>query len=184
MKRYLLSTLLLLTVSTIIHGQSFRVWYANNITDVKDLNKIEDENSGLNWRAIPNGANVSMGGNIDEVNNLKQMLSESRMKNLDDKRKFWTMRDHGLLCFKVEDLDGTHHTYEVIVSNDKDSISQTVDDFFFVNAPAPHDTIPYNISVRRVDNNETTRFKYFVYETASICSCSTRSDRSQVKHTH
>lgn len=164
MKRYLLSTLLLLTVSTIIHGQSFRVWYANNVTDVKDLNKIEDENSGLNWRAIPNGANVSMGGNIDEVNNLKQMLSESRMKNLDDKRKFWTMRDHGLLCFKVEDLDGTHHTYEVIVSNDKDSISQTVDDFFFVNAPAPHDTIPYNISVRRVDNNETTRFKYFVYE--------------------
>ena len=144
-------------------AQSFKLWYANNVTDVANLDNIEDEGSGLIWREVDsNGQTVA--GNLVEVNQLKQMLSSDRMKNLDDKRQFWKMRDHGLLCFKIEDLDNVHHTYEVIVNNGPDSISQTVDDYFFVNAPVPRDTVAYQISVRRVDNDETVKFKYFVYE--------------------
>lgn len=151
----------LVTIST--QAQSFKLWYANNVTDVADLDKIEDPNSGLTWREVPSGTQ-GVAGNMVEVNQLKNMLSQTRMKNLDDKRQFWKMRDHGLLCFRVDDLDGVHHTYEVIVSNDKDSTSQTVDDYFFVNAPVPRDTVPYIISVRRMDNDETVQFKYHVYE--------------------
>ena len=146
------------------YAQSFRLWYANNISDVVNLDEVEDDDSGLQWRVIEGGSTVSMGGNLDEVNKIKTMLASTRMKNLDDKRMFWKMRDHGLLCFKIEDLDGLHHTYEVIVNSGTDSISQTVDDFFFVNAPAPHNEIPYEVTVKRVDTEETIRFKYFVYE--------------------
>ena len=144
-------------------AQSFKLWYANNITDVVDLDNIEKEGSGLNWREVDSNAQT-VAGNLVEVTKLKQMLSSTRMKGLEDKRQFWKMRDHGLLCFRVDDQDGVHHTYEVLVSNGPDTISQTVDDFFFVNAPTPQDTVAYDISVRRVDNDETVRFKYFVYE--------------------
>lgn len=163
MKKITLIGMLMLLMVTAMQAQSFKLWYANNVTDVTDLNKIEDPNSGLIWREVQSGTQ-GVAGNMVEVNQLKNMLSQTRMKNLDDKRQFWRMRDHGLLCFRVDDLDGVHHTYEVIVSNDKDSISQTVDDYFFVNAPTPRDTVPYIISVRRMDNDETVQFKYHVYE--------------------
>lgn len=151
----------LVTIST--QAQSFKLWYANNVTDVADLSRIEEPGSGLVWHEVEQGTQT-VAGNLVEVNKLKEMLGLSRMKTLEDKRQFWKMRDHGLLCFKVEDLDDVHHTYEVVVNNGPDSISQTVDDYFFVNAPVPHDTIAYEISVRRVDNDETVKFKYFVYE--------------------
>lgn len=151
------------TMVIVTNAQSFKLWYANNVTDVTNLDNIEDEGSGLIWREVDsNGQTVA--GNLVEVTKLKQMLASTRMKNLDDKRQFWKMRDHGLLCFKIEDLDNVHHTYEVVVNNGPDSISQTVDDYFFVNAPVPRDTVAYQISVRRVDNDETVKFKYFVYE--------------------
>ena len=163
MKKFTLIWLLMLLSLLTTQAQSFRLWYANNVTDVADFSKIEDAGSGLIWREVQTSAQT-VAGNLVEVNKLKQMLASERMKNLDDKRQFWKMRDHGLLCFKIEDLDNIHHTYEVVVSNGPDSLSQTVDDFFFVNAPVPRDTVAYLISVRRVDNDETVKFKYFVYE--------------------
>ena len=163
MRKFTLTWLFMLIVALSSQAQSFRLWYANNVTDVTDFSKIEDAGSGLIWREVQTSAQT-VAGNLVEVNQLKQMLASERMKNLDDKRQFWKMRDHGLLCFKIEDLDNIHHTYEVVVSNGPDSISQTVDDYFFVNAPVPRDTVAYQISVRRVDNDETVKFKYFVYE--------------------
>ena len=160
MRKSTLTFVLLLLVTLTIQAQSFKLYYANNVTDVVDLDKIEDAASGLVWHEVEQGTQT-VAGNLVEVNNLKQMLASTRMKNLDDKRQFWKMRDHGLLCFKVEDLDNVHHTYEVIVNNGPDSVSQTVDDFFFVNAPVPRDTVAYEVSVRRVDNDETIKFKYF-----------------------
>ena len=163
MKKPILIVLIILTIVSVANAQSFKLYYANNVTDVADLDKIEDANSGLVWHEVEHNTQT-VAGNMVEVNNLKKMLALTRMKNLDDKRQFWKMRDHGLLCFRVDDLDNVHHTYEVIVHNGPDSISQTVDDYFFVNAPVPRDTVAYEISVRRVDNDETVKFKYFVYE--------------------
>ena len=163
MKRLSLLITLIFTIVIVAEAQSFKLWYANNVTDVANLDDIESEGSGLNWREVDSNTQT-VAGNLVEVSKLKQMLSSTRMKGLEDKRQFWRMRDHGLLCFKIEDLDNVNHTYEVFVSNGADTISQTVDDFFFVNAPVPQDTVAYDISVRRVDNDETVRFKYYVYE--------------------
>ena len=61
-------------------AQSFKLWYANNITDVVDLDNIEKEGSGLNWREVDSNAQT-VAGNLVEVTILKQMLSSTRIKN-------------------------------------------------------------------------------------------------------
>ena len=163
MKRLSLLITLIFTIVIVAEAQSFKLWYANNVTDVANLDDIESEGSGLNWREVDSNTQT-VAGNLVEVSKLKQMLSSTRMKGLEDKRQFWRMRDNGLLCFKIEDLDNVNHTYEVFVSNGSDTISQTVDDFFFVNAPVPQDTVAYDISV--IESIVT-----------STCLCLTRSVR-------
>lgn len=163
MKRTLLSIFLILTLAITAHAQSFKLWYANNVTDVANLDNIEQEGAGLNWREVGSGESVSIASNMEEVAALKTMFSQERMKNLDDKRQFWRMRDHTMLCFRIDDLDGVNHTYDVQVSNTVDTLLDTVDDFFFVNVPKVQ-VEPYEITVSRVDNpDDKIRFRYQVY---------------------
>ena len=84
------------TMVIVTDAQSFKLWYANNVTDVANLDDIESEGSGLNWREVDSNTQT-VAGNLVEVSKLKQMLSSTRMKGLEDKRQFWRMRDHGLL---------------------------------------------------------------------------------------
>ena len=135
MRKFTLIVLQMLCVAFVAQAQSFKLYYANNVTDVSNLNDIEKDGSGLNGREAATGSTIAMDGNLAEVTALKRMFAETRMKNLTDKRQFWKMRDHTLLCFRIDENGSTQNTYKVLVRNGKDTLSQTVDDFFFVNAP-------------------------------------------------
>ena len=161
MRRGTLVGLLLLCAMVAAHAQSFKLYYANNVTDVTDLDNIEKD-THLNWREVASGSAIAFDGNMVEVSNLKTMFAQERMKTLDDKRLFWKMRDHTLLCFRIDDLGETQHTYKVEVNNGVDTLTQTVDDYFFVNAPTAQ-AKPYEIIASRIDNPEDKiRFRYFV----------------------
>ena len=47
----LLTALLLLT-ATLLPAQDFKLYFANNVTDVLDFNSIESTESGLQWREV------------------------------------------------------------------------------------------------------------------------------------
>ena len=164
MRKFTLIVLQMLCVAFVAQAQSFKLYYANNVTDVSNLDDIEKDGSGLNWREVATGSTIAMDGNLAEVTALKRMFAETRMKNLTDKRQFWKMRDHTLLCFRIDENGSTQNTYKVLVRNGKDTLSQTVDDFFFVNAPEAK-TEPYEIIVSRVDDpTDKISFKYYVYD--------------------
>lgn len=164
MRKFTLVVLQILCVAFVAHAQSFKLYYANNVTDVADLDDIEEDGSGLNWREVATGSTIAMDGNLAEVTALKSMFAETRMKNLTDKRQFWKMRDHTLLCFRIDENGNTQNTYNVLVRNGNDTLSQTVDDFFFVNAPEAK-AEPYEIIVSRVDDpTDKISFKYYVYD--------------------
>ena len=164
MRKFTLIVLQMLCVVFVAQAQSFKLYYANNVTDVSNLDDIEKDGSGLNWREVATGSTIAMDGNLAEVTALKRMFAETRMKNLTDKRQFWKMRDHTLLCFRIDENGSTQNTYKVLVRNGKDTLSQTVDDFFFVNAPEAK-TEPYEIIVSRVDDpTDKISFKYYVYD--------------------
>ena len=59
----LLTAILLLT-ATLLPAQDFRLYFANNVTDVVDFNDIETAASGLNWREVKD---KELAGNIVEV---------------------------------------------------------------------------------------------------------------------
>ena len=70
MKKFTLIWLLMLLSLLTTQAQSFRLWYANNVTDVADFSKIEDAGSGLIWREVQTSAQT-VAGNLVEVNKLK-----------------------------------------------------------------------------------------------------------------
>ena len=58
MKRWTLAGLLLLCAVVAAHAQSFKLYYANNVTDVTDLDNIEKD-THLNWREVDSNAHIS-----------------------------------------------------------------------------------------------------------------------------
>ena len=58
-----------------------------------------------------------MSGNYVEVDNIVEMLGSTRKKWLADQQQFWTMRDHTLLCFRIDGHGDTSSAYEVILDN-------------------------------------------------------------------
>ena len=166
MKKSLISFVLLLSGVLFATAQDFKLYYANNVTDVNDFNNITEDDSGLNWRLV---GDTDVDGNQAEVFQVQQMLASTDMKGLEQQQQFWTMRDHTLLCFRVEDDDPQlSDVYEVVVeepvSGQKHSL--TVTNFFFVNVPllrAPR--TEFTITVSRVaDPTQRIRFKYNVYD--------------------
>ena len=58
MRKFTLVVLQILCVAFVAHAQSFKLYYANNVTDVADLDDIEEDGSGLNWREVATGSTM------------------------------------------------------------------------------------------------------------------------------
>ena len=155
--------LLLLAFSgTIAGAQDFKLYFANNISDVKDFTKIETASSPLWWREVKNG---DMSGNLAEVTDVMSMFASPERKYKQQQRQFWTMRDHCLLCFRINDGKGTTGSYMVEVTDSVDKKPQTitVTRYFYVNAPRQGEDV--KIRVYKVgDEQNAINFKYRVYD--------------------
>ena len=118
MKR-LTGILLILLFTITVAAQDFKLYYAKNVTDVTQFRDINILDAELNWREVNNG---DIDGNQADVEQLKQMLGETRMKGLEDQRMFWHMRDRMLLCFRINDGKGDTGSYqaEVIFASAED----------------------------------------------------------------
>lgn len=143
----------------------FKLYFANNVSDVADFHEITSPTSGLNWRQVQDG---DMSGNGYEADQVEQMLASTRMKGLADQQLFWNMRNHALLCFRIENDDKSTDSYEVVVT-EKDSqrqLSLTVTKFFFVNVPLlSSPSTEYEITVTKMaDTQQRIRFKYTAYD--------------------
>ncbi|MBQ5972003.1 MAG: hypothetical protein IJL45_06335 [Prevotella sp.] len=139
----------------------FDLYFANNVTDVANFDEIKNPDSGLRWTKVQT-ATGDMSGNYVEVDNIVEMLGSTRKKWLADQQQFWTMRDHSLLCFRIDGHGDTSSAYEVTLDNgDGEKITQTVRDYFFANLPLQEE--PYEIKVYRVGEPEKYyRFRYFI----------------------
>ena len=151
-----------------LRAQEFKLFFANNVDDVSDFRDIESETSGLNWREVHDG---DISGNSVEVDRVRQMFASTAMKGLDQQKQFWSMRDHTLLCFRIEETDPDlrSETYEVEVLNEdsgEELPALHVSHFFFVNVPLVYlPSTEYVITVSRYGNpNAKIRFKYSVYD--------------------
>ena len=86
-------------------------------------------------------ANNAIDGNQVEVYEVKQMLASTRMKGLEDQQLFWKMRDHTLLCFRINDGKGNTGSYNVEVNYGNNAEGQpitrslTISRYFFANVP-------------------------------------------------
>ena len=88
MKRVI--SLLLLSIAVIsVQAQGFDLYFANNVSDITNLRNIKTD-SHLNWKKIE-GSSVS--SNRVDVENVVNMFKLKRMKNRDDQKLFWKMRD-------------------------------------------------------------------------------------------
>lgn len=147
---------------SLAQAQDFKLYFANNVTDVKDFTKIEDASSPLQWREVKNS---DMSGNLAEVTQVMNMFSSPEKKYKQQQRQFWTMRDHCLLCFRINDGSGTTGSYVVEVTDSVGKKPQTitVSRFFYVNAPRQGEDV--KIRVYKVgDENNAINFKYRVYD--------------------
>ena len=157
-----LLAMLLTMAGVAVQAQDFKLYFANNVTDVVDFTKIEDDSSPLVWREVKNN---DMGGNLVEVNEVKKMFASTNMKFRQQQRQFWTMRDHCLLCFRINDGKGQSGSFTVEVGDSSTMQTITVSRFFFVNAPRQGEDV--KIRVYRVEDKEKANaiaFKYRVYD--------------------
>lgn len=158
----LLLPLYFLLVSTKAQAQDFKLYFANNVTDVTDFSKIEDASSPLMWREVKN---TDMSGNLAEVTDVMNMFASTEKKFRKQQRQFWTMRDHCLLCFRINDGSGTTGSYVVEVTDSVGKKPQTitVSRFFYVNAPRQGEDVKIRV-YKFGDENNCISFKYSVYD--------------------
>jgi len=163
MRRFILNSLLFVlgVMTAWAQKPDFDLYFANNVTEVADFDEIKSPNSGLRWTKVQT-AEGDMSGNYVEVDNIIDMLSSARKKWLADLQQFWTMRDHSLLCFRIDGHGDTSSAYEVSLDNGSGKkLTHTVSDYFFVNLPLQED--PYEVTVHRVGEPEKRyRFRYFI----------------------
>lgn len=166
MKNSFFTIALMLFTALAATAQDFRLFYANNVSDVSNFTLITESNSGLVWREV---MDTDIDGNQAEVYRIEQMLASQSMKGLEEQQQFWRMRDHSLLCFRIEDAHpSTPDTYEVVVEETVSGKAQslTVTNYFFVNVPLEYTPrTEYAITVTKVgDPSQRIRFKYNVYD--------------------
>ena len=163
MRRFILNSLLFVlgVMTAWAQKPDFDLYFANNVTEVADFDEIKSPNSGLRWTKVQT-AEGDMSGNYVEVDNIIDMLSSARKKWLADLQQFWTMRDHSLLCFRIDGHGDTSSAYEVSLDNGSGKkLTHTVSDYFFVNLPLQEE--PYEVTVHRVGEPEKRyRFRYFI----------------------
>ena len=150
---------MLLSASLRLSAQDFKIYFANNVTDVVDFKDIESAASGLNWREVKN---KEIAGNIVEVDAVKQMFASPDVKYKAQQRQFWRMRDHSLLCFRINDGTDGSNSYHVEV---EDTIGRpkaiTVSRYFFLNVMRQEN--PVSIRVWKTgDEANAINFKYYV----------------------
>lgn len=166
MKRFVNSLILFMLLTLSVSAQDFKLFYAKNVTDVTQFRNLTELDKQLSWREVSNG---SIDGNLDDVKQVKDMLSQSRMKGIDDQQLFWKMRDEMLLCFRIDDPNGKNSTFRVEVNYGKNyegnDIKRTLTtrQYFFANMPLSCDSVA--ISVWRVkDPMQRIDFRYWVYD--------------------
>lgn len=156
-----LCSLLLLMIATIAPAQGFDLYFANNVTDVTNLNEntVEQSGNGLNWTKVDRGT-VNVYGNYVEVNEVRQMFASTRMKTLADQQQFWRMRDHSLVCFRINDGDGKTGEYGVEADDGYGTkLTLTVSKFFYSNIPLQERPVVFKVwKIGEV--GDTLRFKY------------------------
>lgn len=167
MKRSVYLILLALLTTLNVNAQDFELYYSKDINDVANVTTNVDELAKqLTWRKIDNN---SIDGNQDEVRKVVEMFDSPQMKGRDEQQMFWKMRDHTLLCFRINDGGGKTGSYHVEVNYGKDqkgndvTKSLTTSKYFFVNMPHQEEEI--TITVYRVGNkNNAYKFRYWVYD--------------------
>ena len=157
-----LLSMLLSWVGIEVQAQDFKLYFANNISDVTDFTKIESEGSPLHWREVKN---KDISGNLAEVMEVRKMFDSQILKFRSQQQQFWTMRDHCLLCFRINDGQGQTGSYMVEVGDSADNTLQTlsVSRYFYVNAPRQGEDV--QIKVYKIDNKaDSISFRYHVYD--------------------
>ena len=160
MMRKIIWAVILLGMTTLqVSAQEFKLYFANNVTDVVDFNNIEAAASGLQWREVKN---KELAGNVVEVDSVKQMFASPEVKYRAQQRQFWRMRDHCLLCFRIDDNTAGANSYQVEV---EDTIGRskaiTVNRFFFLNVMRQEN--PISVKVWNTANpDDAITFKYYV----------------------
>lgn len=161
LRKSLWMLVMLLMVATGSHAQGFDLFFSNNVTDVVDLNEetIEDPVNGLVWTKVARGM-VNMYGNYVEVNRIKEMFASTQMKNREQQMQFWRMRDHSLVCFRINDGTGTTGSYGVEVDNGYGTkLNLTVSKYFYSNIPLQSKPITFKVW-KIGEENDTIKFKY------------------------
>jgi hypothetical protein len=158
----LLTLFLILGWGGTVTAQDFKLYFANNLTDVTDFTKIEDASSPLEWREVRNN---DMYGNFAEVNDVIKMFDSLDMKYRSHQRQFWKMRDHCLLCFRINDGQGKTGSYVVEIEDSVENVPQTitVSRYFYINAPRQGEEVHVRV-YKMGDKNNCVSFKYRVYD--------------------
>lgn len=159
-KSFLLTAILCL-VAMSTKAQSFDLYFANNVTDVENLTDgtIEEYQNGLKWTKIERGT-LNVYGNYVEMEEVRQMFATTRMKTRADQQQFWRMRDHSLLCFRINDGDGKTGEYGVEADDGYGTIlSLTVAKYFYSNIPLQDRPIQFKVW-KMGEVGDTLRFKY------------------------
>lgn len=159
MKRFIFLSIFFGWLSLSLQAQDFMLFFANNITDVLNFDDIESTASGLEWREVKDR---DLAGNVVEVDEIKKMFASKDIKYRAQQRQFWRMRDHCLLCFRIDDGTNGANSYQVEV---EDTIGRpksiTVSRFFFLNVMRQEN--PISIKVWKIgDEQNAISFKYYV----------------------
>ena len=154
---------LLLIMGGLCYGQDFQLFFANNVTDVTNFYEIESVLSGLEWREVKKNEAVVYGNQV-EVEQVKKMFASTEMKHLEQQRQFWRMRDHNLLCFRINDGGGTTGTYEVEVDDHYGThLTTMVTRYFYVNVRRQIE--PVTVKVWKADDPlKVMSVDYYVYD--------------------
>ncbi len=157
---YLMLLMLLTTLN--VNAQDFELYYSKDINDVAEITKdVEELAPQLTWRKVDNNA---IDGNQDEVRKVIEMFDSPQMKGRNEQQMFWRMRDHTLLCFRINNGDGKSGSYRVEVNYGGGATKTlTTSRYFFVSMP--HQDEEITITVWRSGNKDNAyKFRYWVYD--------------------
>lgn len=132
--RTMMVFMLLEVLALPLSAQSFKLYYAQNVNDVEHVTATKIINE-LDWREVKNG---DIDGNQVEVEEVKTMLASTAMKGRAQQEQFWRMRDHTLLCFRINTgRNQKSYTVEVDYGKNEEGKSVvktlTTNSYFFAN---------------------------------------------------
>lgn len=147
-----------------LSAQSFKLYYAQNVNDVAHVTPTKIINE-LDWREVKNG---DIDGNQVEVEEVKAMLASTAMKGRTQQEQFWRMRDHTLLCFRINTgRNKNSYTVEVDYGKNEEGKSVvktlTTNSYFFANIPRTSDFVNINVWTTG-DPDDRVNFRYWVYD--------------------